>query len=98
LRLLTVSRTATFGGPGGGDYEISCPFGCVMTGLRARHGAWIDALAPICGRYVRASKTLSEIEPQPFAGGSSGGESFIRCAPRRGVDRVGLSCVDYQPR
>ena len=56
LRLVTVSRTPTFGGPGGGEYEISCPFGSVMTGLRARHGLWIDALAPICSRYVKQRK------------------------------------------
>jgi hypothetical protein len=85
LRLVTVSRTTTFGGPGGGEYEISCPFGSVMTGLRARHGSWIDALAPICSRYVRASKTLGEIGPQPFAGGNGGGEGFMRCQPPRGV-------------
>ena len=85
LRLVTVSRTPTFGGPGGGEYEISCPFGSVMTGLRARHGLWIDALAPICSRYVQATQTLGEIGPQPLAGGTGGGEGFIRCHPPRGV-------------
>src|SRR5262245_4300144 len=85
LRLVTRSRTTTFGGPGGGEFEISCPFGSVMTGIRARHGEWIDALAPICSRYVRAQQTLGEIGPQPFAGGKGGGEAFIRCQPRRGV-------------
>ena len=85
LRLLTVQRTGTFGGPGGGNYEISCPFGSVMIGLRARHGAWIDALAPICARYVRPSRTLGEIGQQPFAGSNRGSEAFIRCQGPRGV-------------
>lgn len=85
LRLLTVSRTSSFGGPGGGNFEISCPFGSVMTGLRARHGAWIDALSPVCSRYVRGTRTLGEIGSQPFAGGRGGGEGFIRCQGRRGV-------------
>ncbi len=61
LRLLTVTRTTSFGGPGGGNFEISCPFGSIMTGLRARHGEWIDALAPICSRYVRGVQSTGEI-------------------------------------
>jgi hypothetical protein len=85
LRLLTVQRTGSFGGPGGGNYELSCPFGSVMIGLRARHGAWIDALAPICARYVRSTRTLGEIGHQPFTGGDGGGEAFIRCQGPRGV-------------
>lgn len=92
LRLLTVQRTGSFGGPGGGDYEISCPFGSVMIGLRARHGAWIDALAPICARYVSAARTLGEIGDQPFTGGNGGGEAFIRCQGPRGA-LVGLELM-----
>ena len=80
-----VSRTGTFGGPGGGRFELACPAGSVMTGLRARHGAWIDALAPVCSIWVRNSETLGEIDNQPFTGGNGGGSAFIRCAGRRGV-------------
>lgn len=97
LRLLTVSRTSSFGGPGGGNFEIACPFGSVMTGLRARSGEWIDALSPICSRYVRGNQTLGEIDPQPFSGGNGGGEAFIRCAPRRGVI-VGLELFQADNR
>jgi hypothetical protein len=92
LRLVKVERTGSFGGPGGGNYEISCPFGSVMIGLRARHGAWIDALAPICARWVRSSRTLGEIDPQPFTGGRGGGEAFMRCQGPRGVV-VGLELM-----
>jgi hypothetical protein len=63
-----------------------------MIGLRAHHGAWIDALAPICARYVRSAQTLGEIEQQPFTGGNGGGEAFIRCQGRRGV-LVGLELM-----
>jgi hypothetical protein len=92
LRLVKVERTGSFGGPGGGNYEISFPFGSVMIGLRARHGAWIDALAPICARWVRSSRTLGEIDPQPFTGGRGGGEAFMRCQGPRGVV-VGLELM-----
>jgi hypothetical protein len=56
-----------------------------MIGLGARSGSWIDALSPVCSVWVRNSETLGEIGNQPFAGGGGGGESFIRCAGRRGV-------------
>jgi len=97
LRLITVRRTATFGGPGGGNFEISCPFGSVMTGILARHGAWIDALSPICSRYVRGVQSTGEIEQQPFTGGSGGGPGFIRCQPPRGVV-VGLELFQADNR
>lgn len=80
-----ISRTGTFGGPGGGPFELACPAGSFMTGLRARSGAWLDALSPVCSRWVRSSETLGEIDDQPFTGGGGGGESFIRCVGRRGV-------------
>jgi len=80
-----ISRTDTFGGPGGGPFELACPDGSVMIGLRARSGSWIDALSPVCSRWVRNSETLGEIADQPFTGGGGGGDSFIRCAGRRGV-------------
>jgi hypothetical protein len=56
-----------------------------MMGLRARHGAWIDALAPICVRYVHSVQRLGEVDPQLFAGCNGGGEAFIRCQGPRGV-------------
>ena len=83
--LTRISRTGTFGGPGGGPFELACPYGSFMTGVRARSGVWIDALSPVCSRWVRRSETLGEIDDQPFAGGTGGGESFIRCQGRRGV-------------
>jgi hypothetical protein len=94
---MPVSRTDTFGGPGGGPFELACPAGSVMTGLRARSGAWVDALSPVCSRWVGRSETLGEIEGQPFVGGGGGGELFIRCAGRRGVV-VGLQMFQADNR
>src|SRR5262245_19785588 len=80
-----VSRTGTFGGPGGSSFELACPAGAVMTGLRARSGSWIDALAPVCSRWVASSETLGEIENLVITGGNGGGPAFQRYAGRRGV-------------
>jgi hypothetical protein len=79
-----ISPTGTFGGPGGGQFESACPAGSFLTGLRARSGAWIDAVSPLCSRWV-GGKVLGEIDPLPFNGGGGGGESFIRCHGPRGV-------------
>jgi hypothetical protein len=86
----TVSHTGTFGGPGGGSFELACPAGSVMTGLRARHGAWIDALSPICSVWDGRSQTLREIGNQPFTGGNGGGPGFIRCDVHYGGVLVGI--------
>jgi hypothetical protein len=79
-----ISRTEAFGGPGGGPFELVCPDASFMTGVRARSGAWIDAVSPICSRWV-GRQVLGEIDNQPFTGGGGGGESFIRCHGPRGV-------------
>lgn len=108
----SVWRTTSIGGSGGSPYELACPAGSVMIGLRARHGAWIDALAPICSVWVRNSNMLGEIGNQPFAGGNGGGPGFIRCAGPRGVvvgldihqannrdgsvGHITVSCGDYE--
>lgn len=87
-KLVAKSRTSSFGGQGGGAYELACPFGSVMIGLNARYGAWIDALSPICATYVRLNgpgTSLAEVGPQPFTGGNGGGPGYIRCAPPRGA-------------
>lgn len=79
-----ISRTDTFGGPGGGPFELACPDGSFMTGVRARSGAWIDALSPVCSRLV-GGKILGEIDRLPFTGGGGGGASYIHCQGPLGV-------------
>lgn len=90
-----ISRTDTHGGRGGGGFELACPNRTFMTGLRARSGAWVDALSPICSVWVGRSRTLGEIEDQPFTGGDGGSEKFIRCAGRRGVV-VGVQVIQAE--
>jgi hypothetical protein len=80
-----VSSTGTYGGAGGSRFELLCPPGTYMNGLRARHGSWIDALSPICAVWVRSNATLGELGNQASAGGGGGHPAFIRCAGRRGV-------------
>jgi hypothetical protein len=107
-----ITRTALVGTNGGGPFESACPLGSVLTGLRARAGSWVDALAPICSRWVAGTQTLGEISPLPYAGGSTGSEVFQRCKGPRGVvvgfgtwrgdnhdasvSHLYLSCGDYE--
>jgi hypothetical protein len=37
------------GGPGGAPFERDCPAGTVLVGLKARIGAALDAVGPVCG-------------------------------------------------
>jgi hypothetical protein len=106
----TVSGTS--GGNGGGPFRLSCPSGMAMIGLRARHGAWVDSLSPICAIWVRNNRTLGEIDEQPGTGGGGGGPGWMRCQGPRGavvglyvwqaansdrsVGRIYLSCGDYE--
>ena len=78
------------GGTGGGPFRLSCPSGMVMVGVNARHGAWVDALAPICAIWVRSNRTLGEIDEQPGTGGAGGGRGWMRCEGPRGA-AVGLT-------
>lgn len=85
--LETVQKTPLFGGAGGGNFEISCPHGSVMTGIEAHHGEWIDALSPVCSYYLRSQNdSLAEApNPQPFAGRTGAARGFIRCENSWGV-------------
>jgi hypothetical protein len=82
--LLSVKRTRAYGGEGGGPFEISCPVGTVMTGLNARHGEWIDAVSPICSKFVQGNR-FGEIKYEVYSGGNGGGRGYMRCQGPRGV-------------
>src|SRR5579863_9730914 len=79
------SPTDAFGGDGGGPFEQACPGDSYMIGLSAKAGAWVDAVSPICAVWEPGNGTLAEIAEQPWHGGTGGGTTFIRCAPKRGV-------------
>jgi len=80
-----ISRTGLVGTTGGGPFESACPWGSVLTGLRARAGSWTDAVAPICSRWVARTRTLGELPALPFQGGTGGEEVFQRCNGPSGV-------------
>jgi hypothetical protein len=108
--LLDYVRTRSFGGQGGGPFEIACPPPTVMVGLRARHGAWIDAVGPICAKYVNG-RVLAEVSYRQLAGGDGGGPGEMVCQGPRGVvtglqmyqadnedgsvGRIVIECGDY---
>lgn len=84
---MTTTRTPSFGGPGGGEFVYPClGHSQIMTGLRARQGSWIDALAPVCNKYDPVHQTL---DATPITGDETGGPggslAQITCLPPRGV-------------
>ena len=84
-KLLKYFRTTSFGGGGGSEFENACPIPSVMTGIQARQGSWIDALAPICSTYDRARRTFVQTGNPPLVGGKGGGPAAINCLRPRGV-------------
>lgn len=81
-----TTRTSSFGGAGGGDFFSPCGGRSLMTGIRARAGSWIDALAPICTEYDPVRRTLTGAPRTGSTnGGSGGGPTQITCLPPRGV-------------
>lgn len=102
--------TDAVGGAGGGPFRASCPSGMVMVGINGRHGAWVDAVAPICAIWT--NRRLDPIEFQPGTGGAGGGTGYMSCAGSRGavvalwvwpvhrdnrrlIGRIVLECGDY---
>lgn len=77
--------TNTVGGPGGGAFSFDCPPNTYLTGLRARHGAWIDAVAAECSSFNTSSQRLQSGVVSRNFGGKGGGEGAMRCARPRGV-------------
>ncbi len=104
-------KTPSFGGTGGGDFESPCPFGSVMTGIRAREGSWIDAVAPICTHFDWVKSSRGATSTANENGGPGGHPSEASCLPPRGavvqiearqadnhdgsVGVIALSCGDY---
>lgn len=77
--------TNTVGGPGGGAFNFDCPPNTYMTGLRARHGAWIDAVAAECSSFNTSTQRLESGAVSRNFGGNGGGVGAMHCARPRGV-------------
>jgi hypothetical protein len=86
------TRTNSVGGPGGGAFSFDCPANTYMTGLRARHGAWIDAVAAECSTYNTSTQRFDSAKVSRNFGGNGGGDGAMRCARPRGVI-VGLEIM-----
>jgi hypothetical protein len=86
------TRTNSVGGPGGSAFAFDCPPNTYMTGLRARQGAWIDAVAAECSTYNTSSQRFDAAKVSRNFGGNGGEEGAMRCARPRGVI-VGLEIM-----
>jgi hypothetical protein len=91
------TETTTVGGPGGGPFTFECPANTYMTGLRARYGAWIDAVAAECSAYDTTAQRLERRKTSRDFGGSGGGDGAMRCAGPRGVV-VGIDVMQAENR
>lgn len=100
-----VVSTGVKGGSGGQAYELRCPSGQVVTGLRGRAAGWVDQIGIVCAEISRTGEALATTAASvPFRAGGAGGSSFsLDCPanePGRGlkgrsgwyIDRIGLFC------
>lgn len=76
-----VAFTNTVGGAGGAPFDSRCERGAYLRALWVRHGAWIDGVGAICGRY-RTNEGRGSLYGEADAGmvGGLGGElDAARC-------------------
>jgi hypothetical protein len=85
-----MQLTPARGGPGGGEYRITCPIASYLIGFEVRVGYWLDQLEPICGLIdfdnpgnaagsYRFKRVVDAMEPR-VTGGSGGGLTETSCA------------------
>jgi hypothetical protein len=86
------TRTNSVGGPGGSAFAFDCPPNTYLTGLRARHGSWIDAVAAECSAYNTSTQRFDGARVSRNFGGNGGEDGVMRCARPRGVI-VGLEIM-----
>ena len=90
------------GGPGGTSFAQVCPTGHVLTGIRARRSATLDAIGVRC-RPVLSNGTLGpEVDAGPVWGGPGGRAFAPSCSPSHVIaeqvarfDGTHLSAVRY---
>jgi hypothetical protein len=90
--------TSVFGGSGGTAFTRDCGAGRVMTGLRGRSGAYVDAVGLLCAP-VRSDGTLGSTSAVgELAGGGGGTFAELRCASGQVVSNIAIgygSVVDH---
>jgi hypothetical protein len=84
-----MQLTPADGGPGGGEYRITCPIASFVIGFNVRVGYWLDQLEPVCGLIdldnpgnatgsFHFKKIVDAMEPR-VTGGSGGGYTDVSC-------------------
>lgn len=78
--------TPAYGGAGGAPFNLECRANEYLTGVTVRHGALVDAIAPICSAWSpRDQRMIERDEQNPFAGGPGGQRTSVRCRPDQAI-------------
>lgn len=78
--------TPAHGGAGGAVFSLECRPNEYLTGVTVRHGALVDAIAPICSAWSpRDQRMIERDEQNPFAGGPGGQRTSVRCRPDEAI-------------
>lgn len=73
-----------FGGTGGKPFSLSCPGPKgVVTGLKVRHGLWIDNIALVCEQLPELYKMTKQTKVTNYAGAGTGGTEETAMLPAR---------------
>ncbi|MBU6372959.1 MAG: hypothetical protein KJS97_09545 [Alphaproteobacteria bacterium] len=75
-------QSPVVGGPGGRAFSLRCAPGDYLVGLAGRHGAWVDAVAPLCANWDAKARTFLPPGVGPMQGGGGGAPAQIACGPR----------------
>lgn len=75
-------QSPVVGGPGGRAFSLRCAPGDYLVGLAGRHGAWVDAVAPLCANWDAKARTFLPPGVGPMQGGAGGVPAQIACGPR----------------
>ncbi len=67
------------GGPGGAPFNLRCASGDYLVGVQVRAGTWVDAIAPLCGRWDVTSQSFLAPGIGPWSGGPGGSFAQLPC-------------------
>ncbi len=86
-----ATMTEVFGGPGGGNFSMTCDPGNYLVGFHGRAGGSVDGIGLICAPYdARIGKTGSGSRKE-YRGGRGGTEQEVYCGPGEPLTGVGLA-------
>lgn len=92
VRPANATVTEVYGGPGGGQFNLTCPANAVLVGFQARAGAWVDAVGIICAPLdVASHRPSASRKVQGWAGGNGGSPQESYCARGEFLTGVGVA-------